>query len=777
LLEDRIFPDQPATVRVGQIDGLSTLHRLKEFSPSRPDLVVLASKSDNGDAGDARVLLPTRRISYVAFFKESASAPGGDQTDLMEYEIGVPGDKTFEVLAHPDAISDPVGFYSLPTSGASLFSEVFFFCPGINYLQDKKPLGSMLVDGGHVEQADVDRGLSEQAQDREVPLGQILVEKKHLDPKDIQLAVEQQRHNKVDGKPMRLGEIIVEAGLATEQDIEDAITEQKQRRGKRLGEVLVDMGIVNEGVVAETLAQKFHMPYVDLDEVEIDPTAFAEIPEGLIERYRVLPFQSDDKTISIAMCDPLAMEALDMLRFSIGKHLQEVIVGPGQLEKHLKAYFGEEGEEGDNEVDDLLQDLEDASLADEDLQGKGAEGGDFSDEEASAVSKLVNRIILTAYRGGASDIHIEPNGPRRPMTVRFRVDGECEMYKEVPAAYRAQLVARIKILSHLDITERRKPQDGKIKLRMGKKNLELRVATIPNVSKDEDVVMRILASSEPIPFDKLGLNPWNFEQADRIVRRPYGLMLAVGPTGSGKTTTLHSLLGAINTPDKKIWTAEDPVEITQHGLRQVQTHAKIGFTFAAAMRAFLRADPDVIMVGEMRDHETAAMGIEASLTGHMVFSTLHTNSAPETITRLLDMDLDPFTFSDALLGVLAQRLVRRLCSKCKEPYEVPEKEYQELALFYGEEALAKVHGDQPLTLWNAPGCDKCKNSGYKGRLGIHELLVNNDKIRMAIQQKAPVGEIRDLALEAGMQTLLQDGLQKCIQGHTGLRPVLAVCSK
>ena len=772
--DNRTFPNQPTTVRVGMIDGLSSMHRLSEFNPDAPDLVVHSSKG--GDA-EARVLLPTRRISYVAFFKETASAEAVDTATMQEYQIGVPGDKRFEMLADPAAIADPAGFYAVPAGSGSLFSEIFFFCPGINYLQDSKPLGSMLVDGGHVEQADIDRGLTEQAQDREIPLGQILVEKKQLDPKDIQLAVEQQRHNNVDGRPKRLGEIIVEAGLATEKDIEDAITEQKQRRGKRLGEVLIEMGIVNEGVVAETLAQKFHMPYVDLDAVEIDPTAFAEIPQGLIERYRVLPFQSDDKTITIAMCDPLAMEALDMLRFSIGKHLQEVIVGPGQLEKHLKAYFGEEGEGGDNEVDDLLQDLEDASLADEDLKKAAPGDKDFRDEEASAVGKLVNRIILTAYRAGASDIHIEPNGPRRPMIVRFRVDGECELYKEVPAAYRAQLVARIKILSHLDITERRKPQDGKIKLRMGKKNLELRVATLPTVSKDEDVVMRILAASEPIPFDKLGLNPWNFEQADRIIRRPYGLMLAVGPTGSGKTTTLHSLLGAINTPDKKIWTAEDPVEITQQGLRQVQTHAKIGFDFAAAMRAFLRADPDVIMVGEMRDHETAAMGIEASLTGHMVFSTLHTNTAPETVTRLLDMDLDPFTFSDALLGVLAQRLVRRLCSKCKEPYEVPEKEYRELAIFYGEEALAKVHGDAPLTLWHAPGCDKCKNSGYKGRLGIHELLVNTDEIRMAIQQKAPVGEIRELAVKAGMQTLLQDGLKKCIEGHTGLRPVLAVCSK
>ena len=773
--EDRVFPDQPATVRVGQIDGLSTLHRINDFCPTRPDLIVLASsKSDEGARDEARVLLPTRRISYVAFFKENTQVAAPDPGDMQRYQIGVPGNKRYEVLADPATVSDPVGFYGYPVSSSSLFTEVFFFYPGINYLQDSKPLGSMLVEEGLAQQEDIDRGLTEQAQDREVPLGQILMEKKNLDPKDIQLAVEQQRHNKVEGRPKRLGEIIVEAGLATEKDIEDAIAEQKQRRGKRLGEVLVEMGIVNEVTVAETLAKKFHLPFVNLDECEVDPTAFVEIPTGLIERYRVLPFATDDKTISIAMCDPLAMEALDMLRFSIGKELREVIVGPSQLEKHLKAYFGEE-EGQDNEVDDLLQDLETASLADEDLK-KASEGG-ISDEETSAVSKLVNRIILTAYRAGASDIHIEPNGPRRPMLVRFRVDGVCQIYKEVPAAYRSQLTARIKIMANLDITERRKPQDGKIKLRMGKRNLELRVATLPTVSKDEDVVLRILAASEPIPFDKLGLNEWNHAQLGRVIGRPYGLILAVGPTGSGKTTTLHSLLGVINTEDKKIWTAEDPVEITQKGLRQVQVHPKIGFDFAAAMRSFLRADPDVIMVGEMRDHETVSTGIEASLTGHLVFSTLHTNSAPETVTRLLDMELDPFTFSDALLGVLAQRLVRRLCPKCKEPYQVQQSEYEELVLYYGAKQLAALHGDQPLTLWRAPGCDRCKGEGYKGRMGIHELLVNDDDIRVAIQRKAPVGEVRDLAIKGGMRTLLQDGIQKCIAGHTSLRQVLAVCSR
>jgi type II secretory ATPase GspE/PulE/Tfp pilus assembly ATPase PilB-like protein len=273
------------------------------------------------------------------------------------------------------------------------------------------------------------------------------------------------------------------------------------------------------------------------------------------------------------------------------------------------------------------------------------------------------------------------------------------------------------------------------------------------------------------------LSPRNFSELKRLIQMPYGLILAVGPTGSGKTTTLHSLVGAINTPTRKIWTAEDPVEITQRGLRQVQVHPRIGFDFAAALRAFLRADPDVIMVGEMRDQETATMGVEASLTGHLVYSTLHTNSAPETVTRLVDMGLDPFTFSDALLGVLAQRLARRLCPACKVEYDATPLEREEIIAMYGAEELEKALDGRPLKLFKAPGCARCESRGYKGRIGIHELLVNDDRIRLAIQRKAPVGEIRDMAVAGGMRTLLMDGIEKCLAGFTDLRQVLAVCSR
>jgi type II secretory ATPase GspE/PulE/Tfp pilus assembly ATPase PilB-like protein len=336
-------------------------------------------------------------------------------------------------------------------------------------------------------------------------------------------------------------------------------------------------------------------------------------------------------------------------------------------------------------------------------------------------------------------------------------------------------------MATLDIAERRKPQDGKIKFRLPDgRDIELRVATLPTQGGNEDVVMRILAASEPIPIGKLGMSDRNLTEMKSAAEKPYGLILCVGPTGSGKTTTLHSVLGYINKPERKIWTAEDPVEITQYGLRQVQVQPKIGFTFAQAMRAFLRADPDVIMVGEMRDEETAATGIEASLTGHLVFSTLHTNSAVETVIRLLDMGLDPFNFADALLAVLAQRLVKRICTECKEEYQPDEEEFAELEhAFGGKEEAAKfgIEYSNDFVLYRGKGCSNCNQSGYRGRAGIHELLVATDQMKRLIASKARVAEMVVIAKGDGMTTLVQDGIMKALEGITDLKQVKAVAIK
>jgi type II secretory ATPase GspE/PulE/Tfp pilus assembly ATPase PilB-like protein len=461
----------------------------------------------------------------------------------------------------------------------------------------------------------------------------------------------------------------------------------------------------------------------------------------------------------------------------------------------LTQYFGGPTEMGgsNESIGDLLSSMDDEE-----------EAGSIASDDVSAAAdnelvKLVNKIIVDAYNQGASDIHVEPLPGKGKTGIRFRKDGSLSTYIEVPAAYRQPMVTRLKIMCDLDISEKRRPQDGKIKFKkFGPLDIELRVATIPTAGGVEDVVMRILAAGEPIPLDKLGVLPANMERLKACVSKPYGLFFVCGPTGSGKTTTLHSVLGSLNTVDTKIWTAEDPVEITQKGLRQCQVNPKAGFTFATAMKAFLRADPDIIMVGEMRDKDTTSIGIEASLTGHLVFATLHTNSAPESIIRLLDMGMDPFNFADALLGVLAQRLAKRLC-KCKAPYTPAQEEVKHFITEYCDElkntpefkadlnaGYKKVFdrfqkdygfGKPEYVMYKAVGCDTCGGTGYKGRVGLHELLVGTDPMKKLIQEHARVAEMFATALAEGMLTLKMDGMEKVLQGITDMAQVRAVCIK
>ena len=561
---------------------------------------------------------------------------------------------------------------------------------------------------------------------------------------------------------LRLGEVLVSEGLTSEAEIHVALSQQKKQKGKRLGEVLVELGMVDESAIARVLANRLGLPFIDLDSTDIESDALAEIPARVIREQQVFPIRADIETLTVAMGDPLSSEAIDAVRFTCKKRVVEVVATPTQL----KAYIA-----------DRLSTQESSEDFETYLRSLGGSGTDGDAEDDDDVIKLVNRFIVDAVRERASDIHIEPYGEKQDLTVRFRVDGQLRNYRRIPSEYRERIVARMKIMARLNIAERRLPQDGKIRFKLGEREIELRMVTLPTAGENEDVVLRILAGFGALPLSEMGLSPENLQAVEALVRRPYGLMLAVGPTGSGKTTTLHSMLAQINDVKKKIWTVEDPVEITQPGLRQLQVQPQIGLTFASAMRSFLRADPDVIMVGEMRDEETAHMGIEASLTGHMVLSTLHTNTAPETVTRLIDMGMEPFSFSDALLGILSQRLARQLCEKCKVQYDATPDETDEFSRYIGADAVERATTGGVLKLWRADGCVECEKTGYRGRLALHELLVNNDEIRAAIQRKATTGEIRDLAQQAGMQTLLQDGVAKCLQGHTDLKQVLAVCSR
>jgi type II secretory ATPase GspE/PulE/Tfp pilus assembly ATPase PilB-like protein len=559
----------------------------------------------------------------------------------------------------------------------------------------------------------------------------------------------------------------------TQEEINAAIAEGR-RRQVDIESILVEQYKVQKADLLTSLSQFYRVPAMEYDEKVIPPPdVVSQLKIEFLKRNFWIPVKrEDDGSLVVLIDNPQDLQKIDGINQLLKGAKVKFAVGlRGDVTTFIKAAAGELESKGS--ISDLV-----GELKGEEAPEQQQEGTDV-DENDSTIIRLANQVIMDAFRSRTSDIHIEPYGPQKDTVIRFRVDGACAEYQKIPGAYRRALVARLKIMANLDIAERRKPQDGKIKFKMPEREIELRVATIPTAGGNEDVVMRILAASEPIPIDKLGMTERNLRESKAAAEKPYGLILVVGPTGSGKTTTLHSVLGHINKPERKIWTAEDPVEITQYGLRQVQVQPKIGFTFAMAMRAFLRADPDVIMVGEMRDHETAETGIEASLTGHLVFSTLHTNSAVETIIRLLDMGLDPFNFADALLCVLAQRLVRRVCAACKEPYHPDRSEYDELAHAWGKEEFEKLGHvyDENFKLFRGKGCAECNKTGYRGRAGIHELLVATDEIKRMIQAKARVAEMYPVAKAGGMTTLVQDGILKALSGVSDFKQVKAVAIK
>ena len=523
---------------------------------------------------------------------------------------------------------------------------------------------------------------------------------------------------------------------------------------------------------------------------------FSEALHGALKRDFIegqgwLPLEESPEGLVLMCLDPEAVRTARVVPqvYPRIKKFAYRVTTVTDFRKTFEQVFGVEI--SGSSIDEMLADM-DAGPLEDDHNDDVLENAAADNE----LVKLVNKVIVDAYQQGVSDIHIEPLPGKLKTGIRFRIDGSLHNYIEVPAHFRQAMVTRLKIMCDLDISERRKPQDGKIKFkRFGPLDIELRVATIPSAGGVEDVVMRILAAGEPIPMDKLGLTEHNKKRVLSTIEKPYGLFYVCGPTGSGKTTTLHSILKHLNTSDAKIWTCEDPVEITQKGLRQVQINRKAGIDFPLVMRAFLRADPDIIMVGESRDHETVAMGVEASLTGHLVFSTLHTNSAPESITRLLDMGMDPFNFADALLGILAQRLAKKLCD-CKEAYVPDADELRLFAKEYAEELsqtaawIADPEGelDRLVASWKTQyardgqihfyrhvGCDKCKQTGYKGRVGLHELLIADDDIKRRIQLRARVAEISAAAVERGMRTLKMDGMEKVMMGLTDLKVVRSVC--
>lgn len=566
---------------------------------------------------------------------------------------------------------------------------------------------------------------------------------------------------------------LLENHLLTQKEVGKAVADARQRK-ESTESILIREYKIPKTELGESLSRYYKVPFVSYNQnFPIPGELLAGLKVPFMRNNIWVPLRAEQGNPVIAIDDPHDLKRIDEIKSLFpGRRLKFYVCLKQDVLDFIKLFTQDEKEMA--EIDDILSQLEE-----ENQEVEEAESG--MGEEDSAVVQLVNKIILDAYARNASDIHIEPYPGKQNTLVRIRVDGSCTVYQTIPFAYRNAVVSRIKIMSDLDIAERRLPQDGKIKFKKyGGKDIELRVATVPTQGGMEDVVMRILAAGEPIPLNKMGFSDRNYENFLKNVIQPYGLILVCGPTGSGKTTTLHSALSYINKTETKIWTAEDPVEITQKGLRQVQVKPKIGFDFAAAMRSFLRADPDVIMVGEMRDKETTHIGIEASLTGHLVFSTLHTNSAPESITRLLDMGMDPFNFADAILCIMAQRLVRTLCPDCKKPYNPTEDEFNELVREYGQEDFernVKIEYNSDMTLMKPVGCELCNGTGYRGRMGLHELLTGTDPMKKLVQNRAEMEEIRIQAIADGMTTLKQDGIEKVFQGHADLLQVRKVCIK
>jgi len=611
-----------------------------------------------------------------------------------------------------------------------------------------------------------------------------------------------QRQQQVSTVKTKYDSLVSEAKLSAAEY--ELATRNARRKGVNIEDVLIDEFQVKTADLGQSLSSFFGVPYEPYKSDRIKPGELLKnLRREYVESSHWIPVDDTPEGLIILTTDPERIRASRVVNNIFPKHRLIYKVCPQrEFKATLDMFYGGGGtgdltggyETDTGTMDDLLSSM-----------GDDEEEHDHNQDDVNAAAdnelvKLVNKIIIDAYKMGASDIHVEPAPGKGKVLIRLRKDGSLLKYIEVPSIYRNALVTRLKIMCDLDISEKRKPQDGKIKFKKwGPLDIELRVATIPSQGGVEDVVMRILAAGEPIKLDELGLSLHNLATIKRLITKPYGLFFVCGPTGSGKTTTLHSILGYINKPETKIWTAEDPVEITQKGLRQVQINKKAGMDFATIMRAFLRCDPDVIMVGEMRDKETVSIGIEASLTGHLVFATLHTNSAPESITRLLDMGMDPFNFADAILGILAQRLTKRLCKKCKKPHIASQEEINALLTEYGQElnntqkwkrdpnaAFKELHGEWvklfaddkgQFTLYEKVGCRDCSDTGYRGRVGLHELLEGTDPLKKQIQEHARVAELFATGLEEGMHTLKQDGIEKVLSGITDMHQVRAVCIK
>jgi len=661
------------------------------------------------------------------------------------------------------------GFYGLSPDRTHPYKLIFFTTPGVKVRREDRPIGAILEDQGLVTPFSIDKALKQQKLLRERRLGDIISEQHNLQKQVIENAIENARKRGKASARMKIGEILIEAGLVTKEQVEIELSKQDADKKKKIGKLLIEEGLITEDQLLKALAVKFRIAFIDLDTLVPTKKALASLPTDIVYGLQVLPLDDDGKRLVVATSEPTDYSIPDSLRFYTKRHIELVVALSPQISRAILKYYPK----GEYRLDEIISSLSDDLLSvEEEVEETGI------NETDSQIVVLVNKILMDGYEKKASDIHLEPGQHGQPFQVRYRIDGICRVAHQVPTMFKKAIISRLKIMSNLDISERRKPQSGKIIILHRNNPIEYRLEVTPTVGGNEDAVLRILTDSKPLLLEDMALSEPNLKALKHILDQSYGFILCVGPTGSGKTTTLHSALKYLNTPEVKIWTVEDPVEITQPGLRKVQVQAKIGLTFAEILRSLLRSDPDVIMIGEMRDAETAKTAIEASLTGHLVLSTLHTNTAPETVVRLIEMGMDPFNFADALLGIIAQRLARRLCEKCKEPYHPDQQTYDELVRIYDAQWF-RQHGETSyspdLRLMRKVGCDICNGSGYKGRVAIHEILLATDEIKKAIRRKAAADELKIMAIKDGMRTLIMDGIRKVFLGITDIEEILQVC--
>jgi type II secretory ATPase GspE/PulE/Tfp pilus assembly ATPase PilB-like protein len=802
------YPDSVAQTdslpcEIAGLNGSTTTGRLTFFVPEESVAHV--------QVPPARTTLPLRfdqfrSITLTHLLKPSDVSAADPHADMLghrarsSYRVALAGGGEIggETVGH---VESPHGLFLFPPANdAGGVRPMFIPKSAFSSAEFGPRIGEVLVEHHAATPEQVEEAAQVQQQLRNQKLGDILLARQVVTPEQLFAALDQQATMPL----VRIGDALLSLGLITDAQLKEALEQQRNDRSVPLGEVLVRMGVVSREHLQVALARKMGYPLVDIDAFPVEAAALRRLSYGLAVQLRVMPLLLRDGRLIVALDDPARRRAaVDEVEFSTQMKVVPVLAQCSSIESALNAAYEKIGASGTHRwvtdepsvpinfdfdlsnTDQLVQSLE------KETRDIGADDDRPIEQSDNSLVRLINNMIIEAHKDGVSDIHIESYPGREKIRMRFRKDGLLRTYLELPANYRNALIARVKIMCDLDISERRKPQDGKINFAKfsAQHRIELRVATIPTNNGLEDVVMRILASAKPIPLDRLGLSPHNLSQLKNAIERPYGMVLCVGPTGSGKTTTLHSSLSHINVPERKIWTAEDPIEITQPGLRQVQVNPKIDWTFAKALRAFLRADPDVIMVGEIRDEETAQMAVEASLTGHLVLSTLHTNSAPETVTRLLDMGMDPFNFADSLLAVLAQRLVRRLCPHCRQSRPALASDLDELVADYlhafgpdserpSRDALLHEWGqragpDGGLLVYQSPGCKHCDDTGFKGRAGLHELMVISRELRRLVQTGARAEALQQVAMAEGMRTLRQDGIEKVLAGVTTIEEVRA----